>query len=127
MRAELEAALDEKTAVEAELEETKARAAEEAERMRDEVANTWAREKEGFLKSPEFERPCVKKSVAYFKTGFEGAVAQFRANAYSEEEHPAPFLDVKKALREMPEDDKEAEDEEEDAPGDEATPPSSPR
>ncbi|KZV38703.1 phosphoenolpyruvate carboxylase, housekeeping isozyme-like [Dorcoceras hygrometricum] len=99
MRVELEAVLDEKAAVEVELEETKARAAEEAKRMRDKVANTWAREKE------------------------------FRANGYSEEEHPAPFLDVKKALREMPEDDEEAKEEEveEDASGNEATPPRSPR
>ncbi|KZV40199.1 hypothetical protein F511_05676, partial [Dorcoceras hygrometricum] len=52
----------------------------------------------------------------------------FRANGYSEEEHPAPFLDMKKALMEMSDEDEEAEeeDEEEDASGNEATPPSSP-
>ncbi|KZV32798.1 hypothetical protein F511_23710 [Dorcoceras hygrometricum] len=109
LRAELEATLNEKTAVEAKLEETEARAVEEAERKRDEVAIAWALGKEEFLKSPEFERLCAKKSVAYFKTG----LAQFRANGYSEEEHPTPFLDVKKALREMPEDDEEVEEEEE--------------
>ncbi|KZV58357.1 serine/threonine-protein kinase dst1 [Dorcoceras hygrometricum] len=104
MRSELEAVLNEKTVVVAELEETKARAAEEAERMRDEVANAWALRKEEFHKSPEFERLCAKKLVAYFRSGFEGCVAQFRANGYPEEKHPAPFLDAKKALRDMPED-----------------------
>ncbi|KZV33135.1 hypothetical protein F511_18151 [Dorcoceras hygrometricum] len=120
-----EAAFNEKTALGAELEETKARAAEEAKRMRGEVANAWALGKEEFLKSSEFERLCTQKSVAYFRTGFEGAVAQFRANGYSEEEQPAPFLDFKKALREMPEDDEEAEEEEEEEEAD-ATPPNSP-
>ncbi|KZV32301.1 hypothetical protein F511_19147 [Dorcoceras hygrometricum] len=128
MRSELEAALNEKTAVEAELEDTKARAAKEAERMRDEVANAWALGKEEFLQSAEFERLCAKKSVAYLKSGFEGIVAQFQANDYSEEEHPTPFLDLKKALRKMPEDDEGAEEEEEEgeASGDEGTPPSPP-
>ncbi|KZV28504.1 hypothetical protein F511_15584 [Dorcoceras hygrometricum] len=101
MRYELEAALNEKTAVEAKLEETKARVAEEAEHTRDEVANAWALEKEEFLQFSEFKRLCTKKSMAYFKSDFEGAVAQFRANSYSEEEHPAPFLNLKKALQEL--------------------------
>ncbi|KZV37085.1 hypothetical protein F511_15031 [Dorcoceras hygrometricum] len=102
----------------------KARAAEEAELMRYEVANAWALEKDEFLQSSKFERLCAKKSVAYFKSGFEGTVAQFRANGYSEEEHTTPFLDLKKALREMPEDDEgaEEEEEEEEASGDEGTP-----
>ncbi|KZV17134.1 protein NETWORKED 1D [Dorcoceras hygrometricum] len=113
MRSELEAALNEKTAVEAKLEEAKSRAAEDAERLRGEVTNGWALGKEEFLKSPEFECLCVKKSVAYFRSGFEGCVAQFRANGYPEEEHPASFLDAKKALRDMPEDDEEAAEEEE--------------
>ncbi|KZV47687.1 myosin heavy chain-related protein [Dorcoceras hygrometricum] len=91
---------------------TKARVAEDAERMRGEDANAWALVKEEFLQSSEFERLCTKKSVAYFKSGFEGAVAQFRANGYPEVEHPAPFLDAKKALRDMPEDEEEAAEEE---------------
>ncbi|KZT76069.1 hypothetical protein F511_46906 [Dorcoceras hygrometricum] len=98
LRAELEVALEGKTEVEAELERTRARAAEEVERLRAEVANAWTLEKEDFLKSSEFDRLCVKRSVAYFKSGFDGVVAQFRANGYPEEEHPAPFLDMKKAL-----------------------------
>ncbi|KZV58409.1 hypothetical protein F511_15843 [Dorcoceras hygrometricum] len=131
MRSELKASLNEKTSVEAELEETKARAAEEAECMRDEVTNAWALGKEEFLKSPKFERLCANMLVAYFRSGFEGCVAQFRANGYPEEEHPAPFLDMKKALRDMPEDDEEAaaeeEEEEEDEDKAEATSPSSPK
>ncbi|KZV57768.1 hypothetical protein F511_13313 [Dorcoceras hygrometricum] len=115
----------EREAMKAELDETKARAAEEAERMRGEVANAWALGKEEFLQSSEFEFVCTKKSVAYFNSGFEGAVAQFRANGYLEEEHPSPFLDAKKALRDMPEDEEEAaeeEDEEEEEEEGDATP-----
>ncbi|KZV19609.1 hypothetical protein F511_10512 [Dorcoceras hygrometricum] len=52
-------------------------------------------------------------------------MAQFRANGYPEEEHPAPFLDAKKALRDMPEDDEEAAEEEEEEA--DATSPSSPK
>ncbi|KZV51686.1 hypothetical protein F511_30099 [Dorcoceras hygrometricum] len=118
----------ERASMKAELDETKARAAEEAERMRDEVANTRALGKE-FLQSSEFDRLCNKKSVAYFKSGFEGTMAQFRANGYPEEEHPAPFLDTNKALRDMPNDDEEAaeeEEEEEAEEDDDATPPELP-
>ncbi|KZV14436.1 pentatricopeptide repeat-containing protein [Dorcoceras hygrometricum] len=35
--------------------------------------------------------------------GFNGCLAQFRANGYSKTEHPAPFLSVLKALEDMPE------------------------
>ncbi|KZV53692.1 mediator of RNA polymerase II transcription subunit 15a-like [Dorcoceras hygrometricum] len=48
--------------------------------------------------------------MAYLKSGFDGAVAQFRAHGYPEEEHPAPFLDMKKALREMPDEEEKAEE-----------------
>ncbi|KZV17190.1 hypothetical protein F511_03991 [Dorcoceras hygrometricum] len=61
-----------------------------------------------------------EKSLRYFKDGFAGCLAQFRANGYSEEEHPAPFLDAKKALMEMP--DEEAEEEEEEQGDADATP-----
>ncbi|KZV28548.1 hypothetical protein F511_39165 [Dorcoceras hygrometricum] len=64
---------------------------------------------EGILKSSEFDTLCAKKAVAYVRVGFEGCVAQFRANDYSEEEHPTPFLDAKKALMEMPDDEEEAD------------------
>ncbi|KZV44392.1 hypothetical protein F511_39570 [Dorcoceras hygrometricum] len=112
LEAERAALLSEKRALEvksaamkAELDETKARAAEEAERMRGE------------------------KYVDYFKSGFEGAVAQFRANGYPEEENPAPFLDAKKALRDMPKDEEEAAEEEDKEVGEEEgddTPPELP-
>ncbi|KZV20451.1 hypothetical protein F511_39795 [Dorcoceras hygrometricum] len=105
---ELEEALEAKTDAEAELERTRARAAEEVERLRAEVTNARTLWKDDFLKSSEFDRLCVMKSVAYFKSSFDGAVAQFRANGYPEEEHP-PFLDMKKALREMPDEDAEEE------------------
>ncbi|KZV54276.1 hypothetical protein F511_24332 [Dorcoceras hygrometricum] len=79
-------------ALRSELEEASTRAAEEVERMREEVTNAWALGKEEFLKSSEFESLCAKKSVAYFWSGFEGCVAQFRDNGYHEEEHPDPSL-----------------------------------
>ncbi|KZV39396.1 hypothetical protein F511_43053 [Dorcoceras hygrometricum] len=93
-----------------------------------EAINAWDLGKEEFLKSSEFDTLCGKKALSYFKVGFEGCVVQFQANGYSEEEHPAPLLDVKKALMEMSDEDEEAEeeDEEDDASGDEATHPSSP-
>ncbi|KZV24863.1 hypothetical protein F511_14746 [Dorcoceras hygrometricum] len=85
LRTELEVALEGKTVVEAELKETRTRTAEEIERLRAEVANARTLGKEKFLKSLEFDRLCVKKFVAYFKSDFDGAVAQFRANDFPEE------------------------------------------
>ncbi|KZV49752.1 hypothetical protein F511_07303 [Dorcoceras hygrometricum] len=38
-----------------------------------------------------------------FEQGFNGCLAQFRANGYSETEHPTPFLSVLKALEDLPE------------------------
>ncbi|KZV55442.1 hypothetical protein F511_41478 [Dorcoceras hygrometricum] len=137
LRTELEVALEGKTIVEAELKETQTRTAKEIEHLRAEVANARTIGKEEFLKSPEFDRLLVKKSVAYFKSGFDGAVAQFRTNGFPEEEFPAPFLDMKKALREMPDGPVEEEKEEEEEVGetsgnestaqDEDVPPSSPQ
>ncbi|KZV22175.1 hypothetical protein F511_36248 [Dorcoceras hygrometricum] len=73
--------------LEAELEEVKALATREAERLKLEG-------KEEFLKSPEFDTLLGKKAGGYFKNGFFGCVAQWRANGYLEEEHPASFLNV---------------------------------
>ncbi|KZV29110.1 hypothetical protein F511_06605 [Dorcoceras hygrometricum] len=82
---------------------------------------------EEFFKSSEFEDLCTKRSLAYFKSGFESCVAQFRANGYSEEEHPDPFLNVARSIEELPEDEEEDDDgADEDASGDEVTPPPSP-
>ncbi|KZV56225.1 hypothetical protein F511_20188 [Dorcoceras hygrometricum] len=50
-----------------------------------------------------------------------------RANGYSEEDHPAPFLSVRKALAELPDEDEEADEEEEEEDDADATPPSSPK
>ncbi|KZV40364.1 hypothetical protein F511_01686 [Dorcoceras hygrometricum] len=110
--------------LEAELEEVKSRAARDAEGLKLEG-------KEEFLKSPEFDTLLGKKAGGYFKNGFFGCVAQWRANGYPEEEHPAPFLNVKQAIAEMPDEEEiqeeeEDEDEEEGGDGSEATPPSSP-
>ncbi|KZV48714.1 hypothetical protein F511_19254 [Dorcoceras hygrometricum] len=102
----------EKAALRSELDETKARAEEEAERLRSEAINAWDLGKEAFLKSSEFGALCAKKALGYFKVGFSGCLAQFRTNGYSEEEHPASFLDVKKALMDMA-DEEEAEEEDE--------------
>ncbi|KZV39640.1 hypothetical protein F511_32952 [Dorcoceras hygrometricum] len=125
---EKEALEAEKVAMRLDLDETKSRAEEKIGCLRSEATNAWDLRKEEFLNSSEFDTPCANKSLAYFNIGFESCVAQFRANGYSEEEHPDPILDVNKALQEMPDDDEEAEDEaEEDASGDEATPQSSPQ
>ncbi|KZV56773.1 hypothetical protein F511_34706 [Dorcoceras hygrometricum] len=109
LAAEKETLEAEKAAMRSELNETKARAEEEAGRLRKEAIDAWDLDKEEFL---EFR-----------------CVAQFRANGYSKEENPAPFLDVNKALMEMPDEDEgaEEEDEEDDASGEEDTHPSSPK
>ncbi|KZV16515.1 hypothetical protein F511_25988 [Dorcoceras hygrometricum] len=111
--------------LEAELEEVKSRAARDVERLKLEG-------KEEFLKSPEFDTLLGRKAGGFFKNGFFGCVAQWRANGYPEEEHPAPFLDVQQAIAEMPdeeeaqEEEEEGEDEDEGGVGPEATSPSSP-
>ncbi|KZV42646.1 cold shock domain-containing protein 3-like [Dorcoceras hygrometricum] len=130
IRSELYSALAKKTAVEVELEEAKARAEEEARRLRNEAINAWDLSKEEFLQSSEFETLCAKKVLGYFKVGFSGCLAQFRANGYSEEEHPTSFLDFKKALADMADaEEAEEEEEEEEEEEDEAdvTSPSSPK
>ncbi|KZV49584.1 hypothetical protein F511_15444 [Dorcoceras hygrometricum] len=93
-----------KTTVEVELDETKARAEAEIGRLRSEASNALGLGKEEFLKSSEFDDVCAKRSLAYFESGFKSCVAQFRANGYSEEEHPAPFLSVARALDVLPDD-----------------------
>ncbi|KZV33904.1 hypothetical protein F511_26268 [Dorcoceras hygrometricum] len=108
---EKEALEAENAALRAELDENKARAEEEAERLRGESINAWDLGKEAFLKSSEFGVLCANKALGYFKFGFSGCLAQFRANGYSKKEHPASFLDVKKALMYMG-DEEEAEEEE---------------
>ncbi|KZV41521.1 hypothetical protein F511_32770 [Dorcoceras hygrometricum] len=87
-------------------EESKLRLAE-VEKLQEERANSWALEKEKFLKSKDFDSLCLKKDVMYFDKGFEGCLAQFRANGFSEEEYPASFLNVEQALADMPEDQEE--------------------
>ncbi|KZV57474.1 hypothetical protein F511_32150 [Dorcoceras hygrometricum] len=101
---ELDALLAKKIVVEVEFDETKARAEAEIGRLRNEIANAWGLGKEEFLKSSEFDDVCAKRSLAYFESGFKSCVAQFRANGYSEEENPAPFLSVAWALDELPDD-----------------------
>ncbi|KZV49064.1 hypothetical protein F511_11015 [Dorcoceras hygrometricum] len=124
LKATLEARTVEKTIVEVELEGAKTQAEAEIERLRSEAANAWGLGKEEFLKSSEFDDLCTKKSLAYFECGFKSCVSQLRANDYSEEEHPAPFLSVARALEELSDDEEEEADD--GASGDEATPPSSP-
>ncbi|KZV54448.1 hypothetical protein F511_09763 [Dorcoceras hygrometricum] len=109
LAAEKEAHEDEKAAralLEAELEEVKVRAGQEAERLKIES-------REEFLKSPEFDTLLGKKVGGYFKNDFRGCLAQWRANGYSEEEHPASFLDVQQTIIEMADEEEEGEEEEE--------------
>ncbi|KZV20041.1 anaphase-promoting complex subunit 6 [Dorcoceras hygrometricum] len=101
-KSELDVTLAKKAAIEIELEETKAHAEEEVERLKSEAIHVWDLSKEEFLQSSEFDTLCTKKALRYFKDGFAGCLTQFRANGYSEEDHPASFLDTKKALMEMP-------------------------
>ncbi|KZV52357.1 hypothetical protein F511_22560 [Dorcoceras hygrometricum] len=112
--AELESARAEVQTLKAQMQSLEARAQRseeeiklhlaEVEKLQEEKANYWALEKEKFLKSKDFYSLCLKKAVMYFDKGFDGCLAQFRANGYSEEEHPASFLDVEQALVDMPED-----------------------
>ncbi|KZT76010.1 hypothetical protein F511_46965 [Dorcoceras hygrometricum] len=117
LAAEKEARAAEKRALRAELERANAR----AERV-----------KEDFLKYPEFDFLLAKKAWGYFKDGFWGCLAQFRSNGYSEEEHPASFLNLQQALENLG-DDEDAEDEEEEqeegevGDGTEANIPNSPK
>ncbi|KZV51709.1 hypothetical protein F511_13121 [Dorcoceras hygrometricum] len=90
------------------------------ERLKVEAENSWQIEKEKFLQSKEFNILCSGRASVFFKKGFDGCLAQFRANGYPEEEHPALFLDVEQALADMPED----EDSEEGSSGGEEAPPS---
>ncbi|KZV23059.1 peptidyl-prolyl cis-trans isomerase, FKBP-type [Dorcoceras hygrometricum] len=122
IKIELDALLAKKTALEVELDETKAQAAEEIKLLKGEATKAWDLGKEEFLKSSEFEDLCAKKSLAYFKSGFEGCMAQFRADGYSEEEHPAPFLSMARALDELPDDDEEADEEDEEEDDEDALP-----
>ncbi|KZV56498.1 hypothetical protein F511_22306 [Dorcoceras hygrometricum] len=74
------------------LEDVKSRAARDAERLKLEG-------REEFLKSSEFDTLLGKKAGGFFKNGFLGCVAQWRANGYSEDEHPAPFLNPSSTIR----------------------------
>ncbi|KZV42803.1 hypothetical protein F511_28004 [Dorcoceras hygrometricum] len=105
MRSELDVALSKKTAIEVELDEAKARSEEEIGRLRSEATNAWDLGKEEFLKSYEFDN---------------------LSNGYFEEEHPAPFLDVKKALHEIPDEDEEEGDEEDEEEEEEGATPRAP-
>ncbi|KZV25359.1 hypothetical protein F511_07243 [Dorcoceras hygrometricum] len=60
-----------------------------------------------------FDVLLAKKAWGYFKDGFWGCLAQFRANGYPKEEHPASFLDVQQALAEVGDEEETEEEEEE--------------
>ncbi|KZV18792.1 hypothetical protein F511_35734 [Dorcoceras hygrometricum] len=112
--AEREARVAEKEAMRAELEEAKTRSEQEVERLKGEA-------REEFLKSSEFDVLLGKRSFSYFKDGFWGCLAQFRAHGYSEEEHPASFLDLQQDLMKLGDEEEEREeDQEEGEVGDDA-------
>ncbi|KZV23107.1 hypothetical protein F511_06631 [Dorcoceras hygrometricum] len=112
--AEREAQVAEKEAMRAELAEAKTRSEQEAERLKGEA-------REEFLKSSEFDVLLGKRSFSYFKDGFWGCLAQFRDHGYSEEEHPASFLDLQQALMKLGDEEEEREeDQEEGEVGDDA-------
>ncbi|KZV31768.1 hypothetical protein F511_00572 [Dorcoceras hygrometricum] len=117
LAAEKEARAAERRALGVELERANAR----AERV-----------KKDFLKSPEFDSLLAKKAWRYFKDGFWGCLAQFRSNGYSEEEHPASFLNLQQALENLGDDDDDEDEEEEQEEGEvgddtEANTPNSPK
>ncbi|KZV28759.1 hypothetical protein F511_29237 [Dorcoceras hygrometricum] len=91
----------------------------EVDRWKGEVENSWELGKEKFLQSKEFKFLCSGKALTFFEKGFDGCLAQFRESGYTEEEHPAPFLDMERALASMSDD----EDAEEDGSGRKKTPP----
>ncbi|KZV52197.1 hypothetical protein F511_07152 [Dorcoceras hygrometricum] len=91
----------------------------EVDRWKGEAENSWELGKEKFLQSKEFKVLCSGKALTFFEKGFDGCLAQFRESGYTEEEHPASFLDVERALASMSDD----EDAEEDGSGRENTPP----
>ncbi|KZV31070.1 hypothetical protein F511_31380 [Dorcoceras hygrometricum] len=91
----------------------------EVDRWKGEEENSLELGKEKFLQSKEFKVLCSGKALTFFEKGFDGCLAQFRESGYTEEEHPAPFLDVERALASMSDD----EDAEEDGSGLEKTPP----
>ncbi|KZV46306.1 Pentatricopeptide repeat superfamily protein, partial [Dorcoceras hygrometricum] len=70
----------------------------------------WETREGEVLKSPEFETLCTEKDCVFFGHGFNGCLAQFWANDYTEEEHTASFLDMMKDLEDMPEEGKVNED-----------------
>ncbi|KZV36835.1 hypothetical protein F511_36496 [Dorcoceras hygrometricum] len=79
----------------------------EVEKLQGEMANSWQLEKEKFLQCKEFDSLCSTRASIFFEKGFDGCLTQFRVNGYSEEEHPASFLDVEQALADMHEDSEE--------------------
>ncbi|KZV33901.1 protein trichome birefringence-like, partial [Dorcoceras hygrometricum] len=70
---------------------------------------SWRFDKEKFLKSSEFETLCSEKTSFFFEHRFNGCLDQFRANGYSEKEHPNSLLDVMRALKDIPEEAEVAE------------------
>ncbi|XP_073026435.1 uncharacterized protein [Primulina eburnea] len=118
LRATEARAMGEKASIMAELEEARkrtalaelesARLAEKAvclgaqlRSQRLDAETLWEKKKEDFIKSQEFDALCSEKVLKYFELGFQGCLAQFRANGYSEFEHPASFLNLEKALEDM--------------------------
>lgn len=59
------------------------------------------RKNEKFIKFKDFET--VLNAFAFLWHGFEGWSTIFQDNGYSEQEHPASFLDSEKALEDIPE------------------------
>ncbi|KZV56016.1 sphingosine-1-phosphate lyase [Dorcoceras hygrometricum] len=76
---------------------------QEMRKMQEEAEAIWVKRKEDFLESSDFGELCSTRALSFFEQGFNGCLAQFRANGYSEAEHPAPFLSFLKALEDMPE------------------------
>ncbi|KZV17904.1 hypothetical protein F511_06831 [Dorcoceras hygrometricum] len=75
----------------------------EKQKMKEDAKASWARRKEDFLNSSEFDEMCSSKAMALFEHGFNGCLAQFRANGYSETGHPTPFMSILQAMEDMPE------------------------
>ncbi|KZV14975.1 hypothetical protein F511_39395 [Dorcoceras hygrometricum] len=93
-----------------ELEAHRSRELEAAKIQRESLEAELAAEKE----ARAAERDALK-AWGYFKDGFWGCLARFRANCYPEEDHPASFLDLQQALADVR--DKEEVEEEEEGEG----------
>ncbi|KZV23790.1 hypothetical protein F511_22454 [Dorcoceras hygrometricum] len=90
------------TRLQEEIKEVGEEADDRIKKVQEKAEASWEKKKEDFLKSDEFDRLCSTRALSFFQHGFDGCLAQIRANGYSEAEHPFSFLNVLKSLEALP-------------------------